>query len=111
MTETPSPARTPWGFVVLLGSLTAMGPLAIDMYLPSLPAIGLDLHASAGETQATVSAFLAGMGLGQLFYGPASDRLGRPAPILFGTPVYIIASVACALAVFPTMPFRRGVAP
>jgi DHA1 family bicyclomycin/chloramphenicol resistance-like MFS transporter len=80
-----------------------MGPLAIDMYLPSLPAIGVDLHASAGETQATVSAFLAGMGLGQFFYGPASDRLGRRAPILFGTVVYIAASVACALAVSPAM--------
>ena len=47
--------------MILLGSLTAMGPVAIDMYLPSLPAIGAGLHASAGEAQATVSAFLAGM--------------------------------------------------
>jgi DHA1 family bicyclomycin/chloramphenicol resistance-like MFS transporter len=80
-----------------------MGPLAIDMYLPSLPSIGADLHASAGQTQATVSAFLAGMGLGQFFYGPASDRLGRRAPILFGTAIYIAASIACALAVSPEM--------
>jgi MFS family permease len=72
MTEIAKPVRTPWGLVVLLGSLTAMGPLAIDMYLPSLPSIGADLNASAGETQATVSAFLLGMGVGQFFYGPAS---------------------------------------
>jgi len=95
--------RTPWGLVILLGSLTAMGPLAIDMYLPSLPAIGAGLHASAGQAQATVSAFLAGMALGQLFYGPASDRLGRRPPIVFGTVVYVAASVACALAVSPAM--------
>jgi DHA1 family bicyclomycin/chloramphenicol resistance-like MFS transporter len=84
--------------VILLGSLTAMGPLAIDMYLPSLPAIGADLHASAGATQATLSAFLAGMAIGQFLYGPASDRLGRKPPILLGTAIYVAASVVCALA-------------
>ena len=99
----PPPGGTPWGLVILLGSLTAMGPLAIDMYLPSLPAIGAGLHATTGQTQATVSAFLAGMAIGQLFYGPASDRLGRRPPLLFGNAVYIAASVACALAISPTM--------
>jgi DHA1 family bicyclomycin/chloramphenicol resistance-like MFS transporter len=101
--ERTPPERTPWGLVVLLGSLTAMGPVAIDMYLPSLPAIAAGLHASAGEAQATVSAFLAGMAVGQLFYGPASDRVGRRPPILLGTVIYIGASVACALAVSPAM--------
>jgi DHA1 family bicyclomycin/chloramphenicol resistance-like MFS transporter len=102
MTEA-TPQRTPWGLVVLLGALTAMGPLAIDMYLPSLPSIATGLHASAGEAQATVSAFLAGMGLGQFVYGPASDRLGRRAPLFLGTAIYIAASLACAFAVSPTM--------
>jgi len=97
------PERTPWGLVILLGSLTAMGPVAIDMYLPSLPAIAAGLRASPGEAQATVSAFLAGMAVGQLFYGPASDRLGRRAPILLGTVIYVAASVGCALAVSPAM--------
>jgi MFS transporter, DHA1 family, multidrug resistance protein len=95
--------RTPWGLVILLGALTAMGPLAIDMYLPSLPSIGASLRASAGETQATVSAFLAGMAIGQLFYGPASDRLGRRPPVLFGAVLYIVASVACGFAISPAM--------
>ncbi|RAK66492.1 Bcr/CflA family drug resistance efflux transporter [Phenylobacterium kunshanense] len=84
--------------VVLLGSLTAMGPLAIDMYLPSLPAIGADLRASSAATQSTVAAFLAGMAIGQVFYGPASDRLGRRGPVLVGVAIFIVASVACALA-------------
>ena len=103
MTAEPQPERTPWGLVILLGSLTAMGPVAIDMYLPSLPAIGIGLHASPGEAQATVSAFLAGMAVGQMFYGPASDRMGRRPPILFGTVVYVAASIACALAISPAM--------
>jgi len=103
MTAPPQTDRTPWGLVILLGSLTAMGPVAIDMYLPSLPAIGAGLHASAGEAQATVSAFLAGMAVGQLFYGPASDRLGRRSPILFGVVIYVLASIACGLATSPTM--------
>jgi DHA1 family bicyclomycin/chloramphenicol resistance-like MFS transporter len=98
MTETDAPERTPWGLVVLLGSLTAMGPLAIDMYLPSLPAIGLDLHASNTLTQGTVAAFLAGMAIGQFVYGPASDRLGRKPPIVVGIAIFVLASAACALA-------------
>jgi DHA1 family bicyclomycin/chloramphenicol resistance-like MFS transporter len=98
MTETDAPERTPWGLVVLLGSLTAMGPLAIDMYLPSLPSIGLDLHASNALTQGTVAAFLAGMAIGQFVYGPASDRLGRKPPMVVGITIYVLASAGCALA-------------
>lgn len=103
MTAAPQPERTPWGLVILLGSLTAMGPVAIDMYLPSLPAIGAGLHATAGEAQATVSAFLAGMAVGQMFYGPASDRLGRRPPILFGAALFVAASIGCALATTPAL--------
>jgi DHA1 family bicyclomycin/chloramphenicol resistance-like MFS transporter len=89
---------TPWGLVILLGSLTAMGPLAIDMYLSTLPAIGQSLRATPASTQATVSTFLAGMAIGQLVYGPWSDRVGRRAPIMLGVVIFIAASVACALA-------------
>ncbi|MGA0605024.1 multidrug effflux MFS transporter [Phenylobacterium sp. VNQ135] len=98
---TPPPTATPWGLVIMLGALTGMGPLAIDMYLPSLPAIGADLHASAGQAQATVSAFLAGMAFGQFFYGPAADRLGRRPAILVGVVIFVLASAGCALAATP----------
>ncbi|MDB5468105.1 MAG: drug resistance transporter, Bcr/CflA subfamily [Phenylobacterium sp.] len=101
MTERAPTESTPWGLVILLGSLTALGPLAIDMYLPSLPAIGADLHASAAQTQSTVAAFLAGMAIGQFLYGPASDRFGRKPPILIGIAIYVAASAACALARSP----------
>ena len=102
MSATAAPVeRTPWGLVVLLGSLTAMGPLAIDMYLPSLPSIGHDLGASSSQTQGIVAAFLAGMALGQFAYGPASDRFGRRPPILIGIWIFVIASVGCALATSP----------
>jgi DHA1 family bicyclomycin/chloramphenicol resistance-like MFS transporter len=85
--------------MVLLGAMTALGPLAIDMYLPSLPTMGAELHASSAQTQATVATFLAGMAIGQLFYGPASDRFGRKPPILLGLAIYVVAGVGCALAV------------
>lgn len=94
----PENDRTPWGLVLLLGALTAFAPMSIDMYLPSLPAIAEGLQASAAQAQGTVAAFLAGMAIGQFFYGPAADRLGRRGPILFGIAVYIAASAACALA-------------
>jgi DHA1 family bicyclomycin/chloramphenicol resistance-like MFS transporter len=100
MTQSPaaSPEKVPWGLVILLGSMTAFGPMAIDMYLPSLPTIGASLNATAGQTQATMGAFLAGMAIGQFFYGPASDRIGRKAPVLLGAGVFALASVICANA-------------
>lgn len=89
---------TPWGLVILLGALTAMGPLAIDMYLPSLPAIAAGLKADPAQAQTTVAAFLAGMALGQPFYGPWSDRIGRRTPLILGAAIFVAGSVACAMA-------------
>ena len=82
--SSPLTEKAPWPLVLLLGSLTALGPLAIDMYLPSLPAISQGLRASSGEVGLTLGAFFLGLGLGQLVYGPLSDRIGRRGPLIFG---------------------------
>ncbi|MEP7042577.1 MAG: multidrug effflux MFS transporter [Dokdonella sp.] len=82
----------------VLGLLTAIGPFAIDMYLPALPSIGASLHASSGATQASLMVFFLMMGLGQLVYGPASDIFGRKAPLYFGLAMFAIGSLGCALA-------------
>lgn len=93
-----TPPKTPWGVVTLLGSLTAMGALSIDMYLPSLPAMAADLRASSAQAQSTVAAFLAGMAIGQMLYGPASDRFGRKPPLILGSVIFVATSALCALA-------------
>lgn len=84
--------------IFVLGALTAFGPLSIDMYLPSLPVIGKSLGSSAAQVQLTLATFMSGMGIGQLFYGPVSDRLGRRTPLLWGIALYTLASLGCALA-------------
>jgi DHA1 family bicyclomycin/chloramphenicol resistance-like MFS transporter len=89
--------------VLLLGALTMFGPLSIDMYLPALPAIGRDLHASPAAMQQTVAAFFIGMAVGQLVYGPLSDRIGRRPPLLAGVALYGLASLGCALAMSQPM--------
>ena len=82
----------------VLGLLTALGPLATDMYLPSLPAIAGDLGTTTAGAQLTLSAFLLGFAVGQFVYGPVSDRLGRRPVLLFGLGLFVLASVACTLA-------------
>lgn len=84
--------------VVPLGMLAAIVPAAIDMYLPALPELAHDLAASEGEIQLSVMAFFAGLTIGQLFYGPLSDRIGRKPAILSGLALFVIGSIGCALA-------------
>src|SRR2546425_12356619 len=91
---------------VLLGGLTAFGPLSIDMYLPALPAIGRDLAASESVIQLTLTACLTGLALGQILAGPLSDRLGRRRPLLIGVAGYVLASLLCATA--PAAPLLVG---
>ncbi|MDB5459961.1 MAG: transporter [Caulobacteraceae bacterium] len=85
-------------FALVLGALSAAGPLAIDMYLPALPAIARDLHAGQGHAEMSLMSFFIGLTIGQPIYGPLSDRLGRRRPILAGLALYIAASIACSLA-------------
>ncbi len=84
--------------LLLLSALVAFGPLSIDMYLPSLPAIAADLGASDAQVQRSISGFLVGFCVGMLFYGPLSDRFGRRPVLLAGIALYLFSSLACALA-------------
>lgn len=83
---------------ILLGVLTAFGPLSIDMYLPGLPAIAREFQTSAAAAEQTLATFLIGLALGQAIYGPLSDRLGRRQPLIFGSALYALASIGCILA-------------
>jgi DHA1 family bicyclomycin/chloramphenicol resistance-like MFS transporter len=99
----PRPERvrnmpTGWRRVALIGTMSIFGPLCIDMYLPALPDINRELHASASAVQLTLTACLIGMALGQLVLGPVSDRVGRRAPLLGGLAAFTISSLACAFA-------------
>ncbi|GIO22084.1 putative MFS-type transporter YdgK [Oceanobacillus sp. J11TS1] len=86
------------GLALLLGLLAFLGPLNIDMYLPSFPEIAHDLGTSATLVQASLTACLLGLAIGQLFAGPLSDAHGRRKPLLIATFLFALASILCALA-------------
>ena len=87
-----------FALTALLGLMTALGPLSTDMYLPSLPAIGLAFGASTSLAQLSLSSFLAGFAFGQIIYGPLSDRRGRKPVLLGGLVIFLVASIASAFA-------------
>ncbi|WP_397473843.1 multidrug effflux MFS transporter [Pusillimonas sp.] len=84
--------------VLVLGMLAATGPMAIDMYLPSIPAMAGALNAGEGAVQLTLMTFFVGLMLGQLAYGPLSDKYGRKPLAYLGLTIFTLGSVACALA-------------
>jgi DHA1 family bicyclomycin/chloramphenicol resistance-like MFS transporter len=83
---------------IVLGLLAAVGPFAIDMYLPALPTIAADLGATTAATQMTLTLFFVGFGLSQLAYGPITDMVGRKPPLYFGLGLFLLGSVGCGLA-------------
>lgn len=96
-----TPASRPSGFLrnaLVLGLLTAVGPFAIDMYLPSMPSVGASLGADADTVLMSLTAFFATFALGRLVWGPVSDMIGRKAPLYLGLALFLAASIGCALA-------------
>jgi MFS transporter, DHA1 family, multidrug resistance protein len=85
-----------FALTALLALLTGLAPLSMDMYLPSLPDIGRALHASAAQVQLTMSSYLIGFAVGQIFYGPISDRFGRKPVLLAALALFCVGSIICA---------------
>jgi DHA1 family bicyclomycin/chloramphenicol resistance-like MFS transporter len=98
MTQSPQPRARFLRNALILGLLTAIGPFAIDMYLPSLPFIGSSLQADSDRVLMSLTAFFITFAFGQLVFGPISDLLGRRLPLYFGIVLFIGASIGCALA-------------
>ena len=83
--------------IIILGSLAALGPFSIDMYLPGFKAIAQDLHTDVASVSLSLSSFFIGISIGQLLYGPLLDKFGRKKPLYLGLTIYIISSVFCLL--------------
>lgn len=82
--------------ILILGALATISPFSIDMYLPGFPAIAGDLQTTIDKVQLSLTAYLVGISLGQILYGPLLDRFGRKNPLYVGLSIYVIASVGCA---------------
>ena len=95
--DQPKAAYPTW-LPILLGVLTAVGPLSTDMYLPAFPAIEASLGGRPGTAQVTLAAWFAGLAVGQITQGSLSDRFGRRGPLILGTLIYSLANAGCALA-------------
>lgn len=84
--------------IVILGSIAALGPFSIDMYLPGFPAIAEDLGTDDAHVSLTLTTYFIGISVGQLIYGPLLDRFGRKKPLLIGLGIYSLAAIGCALS-------------
>jgi DHA1 family bicyclomycin/chloramphenicol resistance-like MFS transporter len=90
--------RIPPGRVLALGGLSTFGPLALDLYLPALPRLTDDLHASQASAQLSLSVCMIGLAAGQLLVGPVTDRVGRRVPLLVGVALFAVTAGLCAIA-------------
>lgn len=97
MTNT-APLQQPRLLILILGLLTAIGPLSIDMYLPAFPVIARDLHTTVEQIGYSLSTFFVGVCLGQILSGPLLDRYGRKKPLYAGLTLYILSSIGCAVS-------------
>ena len=99
---------------IVLGALTAFGPVSIDLYLPALPQLARDFHTHESNVQLTITACLVGLAVGQALAGPISDAFGRRRPIVVGVAVYAVASIGCvaagSLGVLTAMRLFQGLA-
>ena len=86
------------GWIMLLALFTSLGPLSIDMYLPALPQMAQDFQVTTQQIANTLPAYFLGLAIGQLIYGPISDRIGRKKPLYFGMALYSLAGILCVLA-------------
>ena len=92
--------------ILILGALAALGPFAIDMYLPGFPAIAKDLRTDISHVALSLTSYFIGISVGQLIYGPLVDRFGRKKPLLFGLTLFVLAAVGCAFV--PTVEWLIG---
>ena len=83
---------------LVLGLLSCIGPFAIDMYLPAMPAIGTDLSATVQDMQGTITAYFVAFGLAQLAYGPWADQAGRKTPLYAGIAIFCLGTLLCMMA-------------
>lgn len=95
---TPPPPRSFGVLELLLGGLSALGPLSIDMYLPALPAIGEEFRVETAAVQLSLASFFIGFAVGQLIAGPLVDRFGRKRPLVLALALFVAAALGCALA-------------
>jgi DHA1 family bicyclomycin/chloramphenicol resistance-like MFS transporter len=98
--QIPQDRRIPtgWRLIALVGSLSIFGPLCLDIYVPALPSISRNLQSSASAVQITLASCTIGLAIGQLVFGPISDRVGRRLPLMAGLAAFVVSSVACAFA-------------
>jgi DHA1 family bicyclomycin/chloramphenicol resistance-like MFS transporter len=99
-TTTTERARSVW-FTVLLSLLLGFASISTDLYLPAMPNMGQSLDASQGQLELTISGYLLGFSIGQLFWGPVSDRFGRKVPLMLGVAIFVAGAAGCALSTDP----------